>query len=60
MPRYRYRTDTLVGPWRGSRLEAESDAVAVGQARRDEARPGTIAWQVPGEIEVSEDDAQAE
>ena len=53
MTRYRYRTETLVGPWRASRLEAEIDAVAVGQARVDERHPNQIHWQVPGEIEVS-------
>ena len=55
MPRYRYRTATLVGPWRDSRLKAETDAVAIGQARF-EARGG-IVWNVAGEIEVKEDGA---
>ena len=54
MPRFRYRTATLVGPWRDSRLKAETDAVAIGQARF-EARG--IVWQVTGEIEVKEDGA---
>lgn len=56
MPRYRYRTETLVGPWRDTRLQAEVDAVAVGQALLDQA--GAIRWQVPGEIEVSGDEAR--
>jgi hypothetical protein len=53
MARYRYRTATLVGPWRDSRLKAECDAVAVGQARF-EPRDGTFAWNVAGEIEVGD------
>ena len=53
MARYRYRTATQIGPWRDSRLTAECDAVAVGQARF-EPRDGSFAWNVAGEIEVSE------
>jgi hypothetical protein len=52
MPRYRYRTETLVGPWRKSRLEAETDAVAAGQAMFDGRRPSSLVWRVAGEIEV--------
>ena len=54
MARYRYRTSTLVGPWRDSRLKAETDAVALGQALFD-GRDGKLVWKVEGEIEVSED-----
>jgi hypothetical protein len=51
MSRYRYRTATLIGPWRDSILKAETDAVAVGLAEF-ERRDGRLAWKVPGEIEV--------
>ena len=54
MLRYRYRTATLVGPWRDSRLKAETDAVALGQARF-EGRSARFEWIVTGEIEVGED-----
>ena len=54
MPRYRYRTATLVGPWRDSILKAETDAVAIGQALF-EGRGGRFVWKVEGEIEVGED-----
>ena len=53
MPRYRYRTATLVGPWRDSRLKAECDAVAVGQAEY-EGHASMLVWKVEGEIEVSQ------
>ncbi len=53
MSRYRYRTVTLIGPWRDSILKAETDAVAVGLAEFD-GRGGRLAWKVPGEIEVGE------
>ena len=49
MPRYRYRTQTLVGPWRDSRLKAECDAVAMGQADFAGGRAGFV-WKVEGEI----------
>lgn len=52
MPSYRYRTATLVGPWRDSRLKAECDAVAVGQAEF-EGHGSRLIWRVDGEIEVS-------
>ena len=58
MPRYRYRTATLVGPWRDSRLKAETDAIAVGQAVFD-ARSGEFAWKVEGTIEIEGDSAAA-
>jgi len=51
MPYYRYRTATLVGPWRDSRLKAECDAVATGQAEFAGGR-GDFAWKVEGEIEA--------
>ena len=54
MARYRYRTSTLVGPWRDSRLKAECDAVLAGQARF-EGNGGRFVWNVEGEIEVSEE-----
>ena len=53
MKRYRYRTATLVGPWRDSRLKAESDAIAMGQAVIERSS-GTFVWRVAGEIEVDE------
>lgn len=53
MPRYRYRTATLVGPWRDSRLKAECDAVAVGQAEFA-GSSGRLAWKVEGEIETED------
>ena len=58
MCRYRYRTATLVGPWRDSLLKAETDAVAIGQAKFD-GRCGRFEWSVPGEIEVSRDEPDA-
>lgn len=54
MPHYRYRTATLIGPWRDSILKAETDAVAVGLADFD-GPGGRLAWKVPGEIELSAD-----
>ena len=54
MPRYRYRTATLIGPWRDSILKAETDAVAIGQALF-EGRSGRFVWKVEGEIEIGED-----
>ena len=51
MPHYRYRTATLHGPWRDSRLKAECDAVANGQAEFAGGR-GQFQWKVEGEIEL--------
>ena len=51
MPYYRYRTATLHGPWRDSRLKAECDAVATGQAEFAGGR-GQFQWKVEGEIEA--------
>jgi len=50
MPYYRYRTATLVGPWRDTRLKAECDAVAARLADFVGSR-GEFTWKVPGEIE---------
>ena len=56
MPRYRYRTATLVGPWRDSLYKAECDAVAVGQAHFEgRGKNERLEWKVAGEIEVRED-----
>ena len=52
MPRYRYRTSSLIGPWRDSRLKAECDAVAIGQAEYCPAGRELI-WRVEGTIEVT-------
>ncbi len=52
MARYRYRTSTLVGPWRDSRLKAETDAVALRQAQFENG--GRFAWLVEGEIEIED------
>jgi hypothetical protein len=57
MALYRYRTATLVGPWRDSRLKAECDAVAVGQAHFG-ARDGKFSWNVEGRIELMEGEAR--
>jgi len=57
MSRYRYRTATLIGPWRDSILKAETDAVAVGLAEF-QGGGGRFAWKVPGEIEAGEDEAR--
>lgn len=51
--RYRYRTAILLGPWRDSRLKAECDAVARGQAEFA-GSSGRFVWKVPGEIEAGE------
>ena len=53
MNRYRYRTAILVGRWRDSRREAESDAVLARQAQFD-PESGKLVWRLPGEIEVGE------
>jgi hypothetical protein len=51
MPYFRYRTATLRGPWRDSRLKAECDAVAAGQAEFAGGR-GKFQWKVEGTIET--------
>lgn len=51
MPRYRYRTSVLTGPWRDTELEAVNDAVRAKQAVNDASRTSGIEWTVPGKIE---------
>ena len=53
MTRYRYRTATLVGLWRETRLQAETDAIAAQQAILDPGS-GSLVWRVHGEIEVDD------
>ena len=55
MTSYRYRTETLIGPWRETREAAEKDAVCAGQAMFAAAPDGRLVWRVGGEIEVKED-----
>lgn len=50
MRSFRYRTATLLGPWRASFDAAVADAVRAKQARRDEDGAGWH-WVVPGSIE---------
>jgi hypothetical protein len=50
MPNFRYRTATLLGPWRGTSEAAVEDAIRSKQARRDEEGAGWH-WIVPGAIE---------
>jgi len=50
MARYRYRTCAILGPWRRSPREAETDAVKARQARWTDSGDSLI-WLVPGEIE---------
>ena len=52
MPRYRYRTETLIGPWRETRLQAETDAVAARQAMYAGETRDRIVWRVVGKIEA--------
>ena len=58
MRRFRYRTATLLGPWRETADAAVQDAIRAKQARRDEDGPGWH-WVVPGAIEQGEDGARA-
>ena len=51
MPRFRYRTAALTGPWRASADQAASDAIRANQAEADKTQPGGIRWLVPGRIE---------
>ena len=51
MPRYRYRTAVLTGPWRDVRDDAVSDAVRAKQAELEDAKAGRVRWIVPGMIE---------
>jgi hypothetical protein len=50
MRSFRYRTATLLGPWRDSMEAAVADAIRAKQARRDEDGRGWH-WVVPGSIE---------
>jgi hypothetical protein len=50
MASFRYRTATLLGPWRASAEAAVEDAIRAKQARRDE-NGETWHWVVPGAIE---------
>ena len=47
---YRYRTATLLGPWRETAEAAVDDAIRAKQARRDEDDKGWH-WVVRGTIE---------
>lgn len=51
MPQFRYRTSTLIGPWRSTLDEAERDAVAARQACLSDNESNRLRWLVPGEIE---------
>lgn len=51
MPRFRYRTSALTGPWRDSAREAMRDAAKAKQAVLDDAEPSGLRWIVPGSIE---------
>ena len=53
MPSFRYRTATLLGPWRETAEAAVADAIRAKQARRDEEGEGW-RWVVPGTIEEGE------
>jgi hypothetical protein len=50
MNAFRYRTKTLLGPWRNSNDAAVQDAIRAKQARPDEEGSGWH-WVVPGSIE---------
>jgi hypothetical protein len=50
MPSFRYRTATLLGPWRATSEAAVADAIISKQARLDEDGAGW-RWVVPGSIE---------
>ena len=55
MPRYRYRTEALIGPWRETRRQAESDAVVAGQAVFAAHPDGALVWRVLGDIEAKDE-----
>jgi hypothetical protein len=57
MPSYRYRTATLLGPWRATAEAAVADAIRSKQARRAADGAGW-RWVVPGSIEERELEAQ--
>ena len=50
MNSFRYRTTTLLGPWRNTNDAAVEDAIRAKQARHDEKGEGWH-WVVPGSIE---------
>jgi hypothetical protein len=50
MNSFRYRTSTLLGPWRHTAEEASKDAIRAKQACRNEQGEGWH-WIVPGSIE---------
>ena len=58
MNSFRYRTTTLLGPWRNTADAAVRDAIRAKQARRDEQGEGW-QWAVPGSIEEREEAARA-
>lgn len=47
---YRYKTRTLIGPWRRRAEKAREDALRAGQISPS---GGTPEWRVMGEIEPS-------
>jgi hypothetical protein len=52
MPKYRYRTCALHGPWRETPQLAARDAILAAQATADPDDPLGLAWRLPGEIET--------
>jgi hypothetical protein len=54
LPRYRYRTQALVGPWRESLEDAAKDAARAGQLVF-EGSDSAMRWMVAGEIEEALD-----
>jgi hypothetical protein len=56
MKSFRYRTKTLLGPWRSDADAAVQDAIRAKQARREADDKGWH-WVVPGSIEEREDPA---
>jgi hypothetical protein len=51
VPRFRYRTSVLTGPWRDDREQAVSDAVRAKQAEIADEASRKVRWIVPGVIE---------
>jgi hypothetical protein len=56
MNSFRYRTKTLLGPWRATFDAAVQDAIRAKQARRDEDGTGWH-WIIEGTIEERTDAA---